>query len=63
VLPGGMNIIVSGSESTLEQAIDSLTLVLKELRRGLSQGLDIVTAQRILKDKAKGGCDEPHHSS
>ena len=53
VLPGGMNIIVSGSESTLEQVIDGLTSVLKELRRGLSQGLDIVTAQRVLKDKAK----------
>ncbi|HTU26450.1 MAG TPA: ParB/RepB/Spo0J family partition protein [Pirellulales bacterium] len=63
MLPGGMNIIVSGGESTLEQAIDGLTAVLKELRRGLSQGLDIVTAQRVLKDKAKGGRDEPHHSS
>jgi hypothetical protein len=48
-----MNIIVSGSEATLEQVIDGLTSVLKELRRGLSQGLDIVTAQRVLKDKAK----------
>jgi ParB family transcriptional regulator, chromosome partitioning protein len=52
-LPGGTSVTVGGNESTLDQVIESLTSVLKELRRGLSQGLDIVTAQRVLKDKAK----------
>ena len=52
-LANGMHVVVNGRESTLEQVIAGLSDVLKELRRGLSQGLDIVTVQRVLKDKAK----------
>jgi hypothetical protein len=53
LLPNGMNIVVSGRESTLEQVIAGLSDVLKELRRGLSKGLQIVTVQRVINEKAK----------
>jgi len=53
MLPGGVNVTVQGSAVTLESAIQSLSDALRELRRGLSQGLDIGTAQNVLRDKAK----------
>lgn len=48
-----VSIAIQGLEMTLEEAIARLSDVLKELKRGLSQGLDITTAQRVMADKAR----------
>jgi ParB family chromosome partitioning protein len=49
----GLSVTIKGREANLEEVIDAVAQVLKELRKGLTQGLDIATAQRVLKDKAK----------
>jgi len=53
MLPGGVSVTVQGGAVTLESAIQSLSDTLRELKRGLSQGLDIRTAQNVLRDTAK----------
>ncbi len=53
VLPTGMSFTVAGSEASLEDVIEGLMAVVKELKRGLAQGLDVTTAQRVMADKAK----------
>jgi ParB family chromosome partitioning protein len=53
MLSSGLSITVQGLDVTLEDAIEGLAEVAKELKRGLSQGLDISTAQRVMRDKAK----------
>ena len=48
-----VSVAVQGLEMTLEEAIARLNEVVKELKRGLAQGLDITTAQRVMADKAR----------
>jgi ParB family transcriptional regulator, chromosome partitioning protein len=52
-LPGGISITLQGIELTIGDAIERFGDVIKELRRGMSQSLDIVTVQKVMKDKAK----------
>jgi ParB family chromosome partitioning protein len=53
VLSSGLSITVQGQDVSLDDAISGLSVAVKELKRGLSQGLDITTAQRVMRDKAK----------
>ena len=53
VLASGMSVTVQGIDATLEGVIESLSETIRELKRGLSQGLDVNTAQRVMRDKAK----------
>jgi ParB/RepB/Spo0J family partition protein len=52
-LSSGMTVVISGGEMTLEHLLDGLASLVKELRRGLAQGLDIVGVQCASKKKAK----------
>src|SRR5581483_4224348 len=52
-LAGGTSITVQAKEMTLGDAIAALVLATKELRKGESQGLDISTQQRVMRDRAK----------
>jgi hypothetical protein len=49
----GGSITLQGGEMTLSEAIERLLQVVKELKKGQAQGLDIDTAQRVMRDKAK----------
>jgi hypothetical protein len=46
-------VTVQGRDVTLSIAIDAMLEVAKELKKGQGQGLDISTAQRVMRDKAK----------
>jgi len=52
-LASGFCVTVQGNEVTLSGAIGAMMEVAKELRKGQGQGLDITTAQRVMRDKAK----------
>ena len=52
-LSTGLCVTVQGREVTLSAAIDAMIETVKELKKGQAQGLDISTAQRVFKDKAK----------
>lgn len=52
-LGGSVSVAIQGAEMTLEDAIEKLTELVKELKRGLSQSLTIASAQRVLADKAR----------
>ena len=52
-LPDGISITVQGLEVTLAEVLEHLLQATKEIKRGLMQGLDITTQQRVMKDKAK----------
>lgn len=54
-LPGGGLITLKRRDLTLSGAVELLMGLVKELRRGLSNGLDISTVSRVLADKAKAG--------
>lgn len=54
-MPGGFVVALQGGELTLSGAIDVLTETVKQLKKGLSQGLDISTVQAVLRDQAKAG--------
>jgi ParB/RepB/Spo0J family partition protein len=48
----GAVITLRGRDLTLSTAIEVLGNAIKELRKGLAQGLDISTQQRVMKDRA-----------
>ncbi len=52
-LPGKCMVTVQGDEMTLDEVIEKLGDVVKELKKGLAQGLDVTTAQAVMRDKAK----------
>ncbi len=52
-LATGLCVTIQGREVTLAGAIEAMTETLKELKKGQGQGLDITTAQRVMRDKAK----------
>lgn len=52
-LSAGLTVTVQGSEVTLEGAIEALSDAIKELKRGLAQGVGIGAMQKVMKDKAK----------
>jgi ParB family chromosome partitioning protein len=53
VMPGGTAISLQGRELTLTVAVEVLTEAVRTLKKGLSQGLDITTQQRVMRDTAK----------
>jgi len=55
VLPGGVNIAVSGEALSLEDLIESLSVTLEAARKANKELLDIRTFERVLRDKAKAG--------
>ncbi len=52
-LSTGLSVTVQGREVTLAAAIEAMMETVKELKKGQMQGLDITTAQRVMRDKAK----------
>lgn len=54
-LSTGVSITVQGREVTLAGAIEAMMETVRELKKGLTQGLDITTAQRVMRDKARAG--------
>jgi len=60
-LPSGMTFTVSAAEAALDDVIEGLLTLTRELKKGVRDHWDIVTAQRVLNAKSKGGSDEPHH--
>ena len=52
-LATGLYVSVQGREVTLAGAIDALMETVKELKKGQGQGLDISTAMRVMRDRAK----------
>jgi ParB family chromosome partitioning protein len=52
-LPGGLCVTFQGAESTLEDIVERFLDLVKELKRGVSQGLDVKTQQSVMRDKAK----------
>lgn len=54
-LPGGVSIVASGDELSLDDLIEALAEAGKEARKARDQGLDAKTFQAVLRDKAKAG--------
>ena len=54
-LQGGISIVASGNELSLDDLIEALAEVGKEARKARDQGLDARTFQAVLRDKAKAG--------
>jgi len=52
-LSTGLCVTVQGRDVTLAAAIDAMLETVKELKKGQGQGLDITTAQRVMRDRAK----------
>lgn len=52
-LANGICVSVQGREVTIAGAIEAMLETVKELKKGQGQGLDISTAQRVMRDKAK----------
>jgi len=52
-MPGGVIVGVQGKDVTLTLAIEVLTETVRILKKGLSQGLDITTQQRVMRDTSK----------
>ncbi len=53
-LKGGTSVMVRGNQVCLSSAIEALLQVIKELKRGQSQCLDVKTVAAVLADRAKG---------
>jgi ParB/RepB/Spo0J family partition protein len=53
LLAGGASITFKGNEFTLEELVAQMNEMVKRLRKGLAEGLDVVTIQRVFKDKAR----------
>ena len=51
-LPKRITVTVQRPQMNLSGAIDALAQILRELKRAQSDGLDISTAARVLKDKS-----------
>ena len=54
-LVSGVDIVVSGSEMTLDDMIDALAEAGKEARKARDQGLDAKTFQSVMRDRARAG--------
>ena len=52
-LPTGRTLVVSGADMTLSELIDTLVQALEMARRAGRDSLDVRTAERVWKDKAK----------
>ncbi len=52
-MPGPMTVGVQGKGLTLALAIDVISETLRILKKGLAQGLDISTQQRVMKDSVR----------
>jgi ParB/RepB/Spo0J family partition protein len=52
-LPGGHAVVVTGSEMTLSDIIETLSQLIKQAMKAKVDGLDASTFQRVLTDKAK----------
>lgn len=50
-LPGGVNVIVSGNEMTLDEIIDALVEASKEARKARDQGLHAKTFEASMRDR------------
>lgn len=53
IMPGGVIVALQGKDVTLTLAIEVLTETVRMLKKGLSQGLDITTQQRVMRDTSK----------
>jgi ParB/RepB/Spo0J family partition protein len=54
-LPGGVSIVITGSDMSIDDAIDALTDVLKSARKSRDEGLSAKSFAATMKDKAKAG--------
>jgi ParB family chromosome partitioning protein len=54
-LHSGATVVVSGPEMTLEGLIESLSSALEAARKANKESLDVKTAERVWKDKARAG--------
>ena len=54
-LPTGTTVVVSGPEMALEDLISALSTTLELARRANKDSLDVRTAEKVWKDKAKAG--------
>lgn len=52
-LSAGLTVTVQGQAVTLDEAITALADAIKELKRGLAQGVGIDAMQKVMRDKAK----------
>jgi ParB/RepB/Spo0J family partition protein len=52
-LPGGETIAFKGQAATLEVVIERLTETLKRLRKGMNDGYDISTVQKMFRDQVR----------
>jgi ParB family chromosome partitioning protein len=52
-LGSGVTVTVSGSEVSLDEAIDALTEAIKEAKKAREQSLDIRTFAAVMRDRAK----------
>jgi ParB/RepB/Spo0J family partition protein len=52
-LASGLCVTVQGRQVTLSSAIEAMLEAAKELRKGQGQGLDISTAEKVMRDKAR----------
>jgi ParB family chromosome partitioning protein len=54
-LCGGTSIVIKGQGLDLEQAIESLSVAIKAMKKAVAEGLDARTAQDVWRDKARAG--------
>lgn len=54
-LPSGVGIVITGTELSLDDLIESLAEAQKEARKARDQGLDVSTFGKVMRDKAKAG--------
>ena len=52
-MPKGFMVTVQGPKMTLDGALDTLQLAVRELKRAQAERLDVTTAMRVLRDRAK----------
>jgi len=52
-MPKGFMVTVQGPKMTLDGAIDTMQLAIRELKKGQADHWDITTAVRVLKDRAQ----------
>jgi ParB family chromosome partitioning protein len=55
MLTSGVTVTVAGDDLSLDDAIEAVNEVHKEMRKGRDQGLDAKTLQAVCRDKAKAG--------
>jgi hypothetical protein len=52
-LPGGVSVVIAGTEMSLDDAIEALSEVLKSARKSRDEGLTAKSWTAAMKDKAK----------